>query len=96
MPYRFAPVNPGTPLESAIAAFNNNFAQLDQESAVKSFNGASGEPSIITGELPYADGYGSLYYDPNGIPSIIIGVLPDGDIGIVAAKSGENVLDAFS
>jgi len=96
MPYRFAPVNPGTPLESAIAAINNNFAQLDQESAVKTFNGASGEPSIITGELPYEGGYGSLYYDVNSIPTIVIGVLPDGTTGLVIAKSGVNVLNVFA
>jgi len=96
MPYRFNPVNPGTPLESAIAAFNNNFAQLDQETAVKTFNGASGEPSIITGELPYEGGYGSLYYDTNGIARIIIGVQPDGTIGMTASKEGVDVIGLFS
>lgn len=36
-----------------------------------------------------------LYYDANGIPSIVIGVLPDGTNGLVIAKPGQNVLDTF-
>jgi len=95
MPYRFNPVNPGTPLESAIAAFNNNFAQLDQEAAVKVINGSSGNPAIISGELPYEGGYGGLYHDADGVPSIIIGIDPDGVVNIHAANDGVNVLGLF-
>lgn len=95
MPNRFIPINPGTPLEAAIAAINNNFAQLDQESAVKAFSQAGGD-AIITGELPYEGGYGSLYYDTDLIPSIVIGILPDGTTGAVFAKQGQDVVDVFS
>lgn len=36
-----------------------------------------------------------LYYDSTGTPCIMIGILPDGTTGIVIAKPGKNVLDAF-
>jgi hypothetical protein len=95
MPNRFVPINPDTPMNGVIAAMNNNFAQIDSENVVKTFKQANGN-AIVQGRLPYSGGYGALYYDPNGIPSIVIGILPDGTVGIVAAKSGENVLDALA
>lgn len=95
MPFRFLPINPGTSLDQAMAVINNNFAQLDQETVTKTFKQANGN-AIIEGKLPYDGGYGNLYYDKNGLPSIVIGILPDGNTGIAIAKPGENVLDAFS
>ena len=68
---------------------------LNKEQTVKVFKQATGN-AIINGKLPYDGGYGALYYDASGIPSIVIGILPDGTVGIVAAKSGENVLDALA
>lgn len=95
MPYRFAPIGPGSSLDQSIAIINGNFAQLDQEAVTKVFKQANGN-AIIEGKLPYDGGYGNLYYDANGIPSIIIGILPDGTTGIAIAKPGVSVLDAFS
>lgn len=37
----------------------------------------------------------TIYNDSNGVPSIIIGILPDGTNGIVIAKPGVNVLTLF-
>lgn len=36
-----------------------------------------------------------VYKDQNGIPNIIMGILPDGTTGIVIAEQGQNVLNAF-
>lgn len=74
---------------------NDAIRQLNNEQTVKVFKQAAGN-AIITGKLPYDGGYGSLYYDSNGVPTIIIGILPDGTVGIVVAKPGQNVLDVFS
>lgn len=95
MPYRFNPINPGTDLPQALNVVNNNFAQLDNESVTKTFK-QSGGNAIVEGKLPYDGGYGSLYYDPNGIPRLIVGITPDGDVDIVKSKSGVSVLDVFS
>lgn len=92
MPNRFIPVNPGTPMEHAIAAINNNFAQLDSEGVTKTFKGPNGN-TIVEGRLPYTGGYGSLYYDSNGLARIIIGILPDGTTGIVQSKDGIDVIN---
>jgi len=37
-----------------------------------------------------------LVADENGIVRMIIGLLPDGTIGIVISKEGVNVLDVFN
>lgn len=74
---------------------NNMVRQLNKEQTTKTFKQANGN-AIVTGKLPYDGGYGTLYYDSNGVPTIIIGILPDGTTGIVVSKSGENVIDAFS
>lgn len=95
MPYRFVPLNPGTDFTQAVAVINNNFAQLDNEAVTKTFNQANGN-AIIQGKLPYTGGYGSLYYDTNNVPRILIGIAPDGTMGIFVSKDGESVLDAFS
>lgn len=74
---------------------NENFRLVDNKFRVNVVRQATGN-AIVQGKLPYTDGYGSLYYDANGIPNIIIGILPDGTTGLVIAKPGENVIDAFS
>lgn len=74
---------------------NDAIRQLNNEQTVKVFKQASGN-AIITGKLPYDGGYGSLYYDSNGIPHIIIGILPDGTTNIAVSKPGVSILDAFS
>lgn len=95
MPYRFNPISGDSQLPSALKAINANFAKLDNEAVTKTFKQAGGN-AIITGKLPYSGGYGSLYYDANGVPRIIIGIAPDGTVGIFVSKDGVSVLDAFS
>jgi hypothetical protein len=74
---------------------NENFRLIDNRFRVNVVRQDTGN-AIVQGKLPYEGGYGSLYYDSNGIPNTIVGILPDGTIGIVSAKEGENILDAFS
>lgn len=95
MPNRFVPINPDTPMNGVIAAMNNNFAQIDNENVVKTFKQANGN-AIIQGRLPYSGGYGTLYYDTDLIPTIVIGILPDGSTGLVISKPGEDVTGVFS
>lgn len=73
---------------------NNMIRQLNKEQTVKTFKQASGN-AIINGKLPYTGGYGSLYYDSNGVPSILIGIDPDGNVNIHAADDGVDVLSLF-
>lgn len=94
MPNRFVPVNPGTEFDQAMAVMNGNFAQLDSEAVTKTFKQPSGN-AIIEGKLPYEGGYGFLFYDPNGVPSIVFGILPDGTMGLVIANEGVDVLSLF-
>lgn len=69
--------------------------QLSREQTTKTFKQPGGN-SIVTGKLPYTGGYGTLYYDPNNVPSIVIGTLSDGTMGIVVAKDGVDVLSVIS
>lgn len=96
MPNRFLPLSADASLEEAIRIQNTNFAQLDAEAVTKVFKGPSGKNGVITGKLPYDGGYGILIYDQNGVPSIVIGIMPDGTVDAVFAKTGENVLNVFS
>lgn len=89
------PLNTSNSLGANYNQLNDAIRQLNNEQTVKTFKQAKGNAMVI-GKLPYDGGYGSMYYDVNGIPSIIIGILPDGTTGIVVAKAGVSVLDAFS
>lgn len=91
----FRPVSSQNSYAQNWGQVNDMIRQLNKEQTVKTFKQPGGN-AIISGKLPYEKGYGSLYYDSTGVPSIIIGILPDGTTGIVAAKAGENVIDAFS
>ncbi len=95
MPNRFVPLGAGTDLPQAISAINNNFAQLDNETVTKAYRQPGGN-AIIEGKLPYEGGYGALYYDSDNVPRIVIGILPDGTMGIVISKEGVDVIDWFS
>lgn len=96
MPNRFVPISADVNLSDALKSINANFAQLDNESVTKAFKQAGGN-AIITGKLPYDGGYGSLYYDQTNTPRIIIGILPDGTMGMVIAKPNVDVIeDVFS
>lgn len=74
---------------------NENFRLIDNRFRVNVVRQNTGN-AIIQGKLPYDGGYGSLYYDNNGVPNIVIGILPDGTTGIVVAKAGVDVLTVFS
>lgn len=89
------PLNTGNSLGSNYNQVNDAIRQLNNEQTTKVFKQAGGY-SIIEGQLPYSGGYGTLYYDSNNVPTIIIGILPDGTTGIVVAKPGQNVINAFS
>lgn len=93
MPNLFVPINPGTPIDMAIAAINNNFAKLDSDAVTKTYKQANGN-AIVQGKLPYDGGYGSLYYDANGVPSVLIGIAPSGRTVIRASKEGVDVTTA--
>lgn len=70
---------------------NDMMRQLNREQVTKTFKQANGN-AIITGRLPWG-GYGTLYYDSDGLPSILIGQAPDdGRIGRWMAKPGQNVV----
>lgn len=74
---------------------NDMIRRINNEQTTKTFKQAGGN-SIVEGKLPYEGGYGSLYYDADNIPRIIIGIAPDGTMGIFVSKEGVSVLDAFS
>jgi hypothetical protein len=95
MPFRFIPVNPGTDIDGAMSVMNNNFAQLDNESVTKTFK-QSGGNAIVEGKLPYSGGYGSLYYDSDNVPRILIGIAPDGEPDIGMSVTGESIVDLYT
>lgn len=95
MPYRFAPIGSNSSLEQALAVINNNFAQLDGETVVKTFKQPGGN-SIVQGKLPYEGGYGILIYDTDLIPRILIGIAPDGEIDMAASESGEDITSLYT
>lgn len=95
MPYKFVPLGPNASLQEVISVNNANFAQLDNEVVTKVFKQPGGN-AIVEGKLPYKGGYGLLFYDQNNVPNMIIGILPDGTMGMVVAKPGVNVLTVFS
>lgn len=97
----FRPVTPQNSMGQNLGQINDMVRMLNREQAVKTFKQPGGANAIVNGKLPYTTSagnpaYGSLYYDINGIPSIIIGVQPDGTVAIVASKEGENVITAYS
>jgi hypothetical protein len=58
----------------------------------------SQKTAVINNNFAQLDGetYTRIYNNAQGVPTIIIGLLPDGTTGIVVAKEGENVLDVFA
>lgn len=94
------PVSTGNSYGQNLGGVNDMIRQLNKEQVTKTFKQAGGSNAVLSGKLPYTTSsgpaYGSLYYDPNGIPAIIIGTTPDGDTAIVIAKPGQNVITAFS
>jgi len=82
-------------MSQLLAILNKNFGELDGETITKVFLGANNRVSIIEGKLPYDGGYGILIYDADDA-RVILGVAPDGSVGLFISKTGEDVIDAFS
>lgn len=91
----FRPLNSGNSYGQNLGQINDMVRQINKEQTTKTFKQARGN-AIVTGKLPYDGGYGSLYYDASNVPRIIIGIAPDGTMGIFVSKNGESVIDAFS
>lgn len=94
MPNAMMPLGPNASLDEVIRVMNANFSLVDQDVVTKTFAQPGGN-AILEGKLPYG-GYGTLYYDSNNIPSIIVGMLPDGTVGILCAKPGVDVTTLVS
>lgn len=90
----FRPLSTSNSTGQNYGQINDMARQLNKEQTVKAFKQPGGN-AVITGKLPYEGGYGTLYYDQNNIPTIVIGVLPDGTTGLVIAKDGIDVLGLF-
>lgn len=52
----------------------------------------------VEGKLQFEEGNGriTLYDTTDNVYRMIIGILPDGTIGIAISKEGEDVFDAFN
>ncbi len=74
---------------------NNMIRQLNKEQTTKTYKQPGGN-AIVTGKLPYEGGYGSLYYDSDNVPRILIGIAPDGEIDISASKEGFDITQQYS
>lgn len=91
----FPPVSSQNSQASNWNQLNDMIRQLNKEQTTKVFKQPGGNV-IIEGKLPYEGGYGSLYYDTNGIPRVLIGIAPDGTVGLFVSKVNVSVLSAFS
>lgn len=89
----FLPLNTNNDLATNFNTVNDALRTLNNQQVVKAYKGTNGN-AIIEGRLPYDGGYGSIYYDSNGLPSIIIGINPDGTIKIVQSYAGIDVTKA--
>ena len=89
------PIVTGNSYGQNLGQINDMVRQLNKEQITKVFKQPNGN-AIVTGKLPYDGGYGTLYYDSGGIPTILIGILPDGSTGMVVAKDGVDVTTVFS
>lgn len=88
----FQPLNSSNSTATNYNQVNNMVRQLNKEQTVKTFKQGGGSNAVVQGR--YADNrYGILFYDSDGVPSVLIGQAPDdGRMGIWQANPGENVL----
>lgn len=91
----FKPLNTGVSTSQNYGQVNDMVRQLNREQVTKTFKQPGGN-SQIQGKLPYEGGYGSLYYDADGTPRIIIGIAPDGEIDIGVSIEGEDITSLYS
>lgn len=90
----YLPLNTNNDMATSFNTVNNALRDLNNQQITKTYRQANGN-AIVEGKLPYSGGYGTLYYDANGVPVGIVGILPDGTSGIAWAKPGQNILTAF-
>lgn len=74
---------------------NTMVRQLNNEQTTKVFKQAGGY-SVVNGKLPYTNGYGTLIYDSDNIPRILIGTDPNGNVGIWITIEGVNVIEELT
>lgn len=87
----FVPIPQDASVGEVAKATNKALERFDSESVTKTFRQANGN-AIVQGKLPYG-GYGTLYYDSNGVPVELIGQAPiDNRVGHWIAKPGNNVI----
>lgn len=91
----FRPLNSTNALSQNFGQVNDMIRQLNNEQVTKTFK-QSGGNSIVQGKLPYTNGYGTLYYDTNNVPRIIIGIAPDGNIDIGVSKEGYDITTLYT
>lgn len=91
----YKPLSSSNSYSQNLGQITDMMRQISREQTTKAFKQPGGN-SIIQGKLPYEGGYGSLYYDSDNVPGIIIGIDPDGEMNLVVAKPGENVIDLFA
>lgn len=89
MPYRFNYIGATTSQPQLIAQMNANFAKLDSEAAVKTFNGPNGQPVLISGELDHGF-HGTAYKDENGNTVKLVGFDASGEFVEITVKDGED------
>jgi hypothetical protein len=70
-----------------MANFTKIPASTQQSQVIAALNGNFAKVS--------ADGVTKVFKDSNGVPTIIMGILPDGTTGIVISKPGVDVLTYF-
>lgn len=90
------PLNTQNSLATNYNEMNNAIRQLNNEQTTKTFKQAGGANAVVIGKLPYDGGYGVLVYDTSGNSRVILGVAPDGTIGLFVSKTGQDVIGAFS
>lgn len=94
----FRPVTPQNSMGQNLGQVNDMIRQLNREQQVKTFKQPGGTNAIITGRLPFTtdDGqpcYGSLNYDNEGVPRILIGSRPgSGRLIMAFTKEGKDVI----
>lgn len=96
MPNRFTPITGNTSQAQILAMINKNFAELDNENVTKVYRGKDGNIAIIEGKLPYPGGFGTMQYDSDSNSRIILGIDPDGNVGLHISKDGYDMVDLFA
>lgn len=91
----FRPLNSQNSMMANLSQITDMMREFYREQVTKTFKQAGGN-SQIQGKLPYTGGYGSLYYDSDNVPRILIGIAPDGEIDMAASEEGEDITTLYS